>query len=1812
MLHYFICACCCTSSYSRCLPLLLVFLRIYLFSASDYYRYLDVNVLLKPFQSVKLVLLLLSSIHLLCFEWEDVNAAITLFFLSFFLLFFFLSFFIPSRVATAIDKHKKLLAQRDRERLENPTHPQPKIIEDKRKLTGLEQSISDAWNSVRFCYICVCETSHLSQQNGSPSRTNLTCQEIVYLFCFYYVGPKSNQIESETQREISPHKKRTGKKSKASSIFHTYIIPLGSLIHIIKIVKGGSACALRGDNGQLGNKKRASANKQKNKTNHSLPSKKKKVSIIMGEASLLGQVPVSLSLVLIFALILLAGVMAGLILCTFSLDPNRLRGIAQSGNVKDAKKAEKLLKILDEPHWLLITLLIWNDIALETLPLLLDALLNPVLAVVVSVLVTLVFCEIIPQAVFIHNAFSVCAFLAPMIHILMYVCSPVAWPIAKLLDYIVGDKEVVPFQRRELKALIAYQDELRDKRRSAKEDVSGTHPSKAESEGSGEDDLEKEEMTIMLNVLSLSESRAKNMIQTPIADMYRLHSEAYITEEVVETIFHNGYNFVLVYEDPGNPDNVVSFFLTNTLALLVYRREEELIRVKDLQLRPLSRMSGETVGTEVFIGLQRLSPAIALIVDEATNAPAGVLTLRNVTELIHQTTFKAEMDPHNHSPMQIIMHSWKLFNKHEDGDGTVIPSLADSMRLFAMTQSGTWPPGAGRAESPRAESDTLSLYSAMSRPPGSCRDPGVTSWRAREENNNNRKNQWELFPWLPYTYLIIAFIAGVMGLRGTSHASFVYRSTSTPRSPRVYYFREKQKPKQTKKNGEPYAAAAWSRPAFRRQTQRRCPERKNLRKVGRVLDENPDAEFMYLRENEIRKFAPAKNMEKLRVLDLSMNQIGPKVDFLSFLPRIHHLYLSVNRIESLDGFSGLVGLETLCISDNRISSFEGLSNLPNLRVLSLNFNAISSFDQYPSLPNLHTLNLVGNPITENPSYRNMAIAVNNNSLVSIDGKPVKEDERAAVEPYKGKVVYCIRSGFVIEDESTVDSAAENFMLHNQRPRESDDQSVVRLHNIHITSEEGDRSVLMEGNKVNLSLCLQDNRAPEEVEKNPFASPNLFPTTFTISGDATEVFLVGCFNNWLEPIKMTKVEMSEEELAAQESAQQESENPPAEGEEVAPPPAPPAKPVPKFQTTLYLPPDTYEYRFIMDGEEKLDETGTHTSESHEGSVNRREVEAQETNLADKNTIFHIRWMRQASNGVFELIEREHGTSYVPTKADIGCCLRCEVLAYMDGQFSFLFFDMSSPVIPAPPSCTFLEIKGEAKENQMLYVEAHYFGGEEGTSSLSWSRVTLAGEEIPITPQTAGGQAFNAFAFKVTKECIGCTLKATFTPVRNDWVPGEPKSAVTETVVEGNPECEFIMISGNLIEDSELEVKAQYTGGTEGMSTYQWLRKGSSSQYMAIEGETKTTYHTTLEDVGHSLAVEYTPINDKGKEGEACRCVLDNRIAPATPEIRNISIYGELQENEVLVLQYEYIGGVAGTHQINWYRRHPGAKKPVPIGTHNSTSLTLTRAEIGATIEVIMIPVRSDGARGSNVLAKTSSVVLPGVPTVKALNIVGHPAVHQELSIEVEYTGGKEGSSRIHWTTEDPQSNAVVTVAENTRCYVVREEDSGKFLRVMYNPVREDGVEGDPMTNTVEIEAYARPKPRTPTPKVATPAPTPKETEAEKEEVAEVEQAENSAAEGEPAPVAEVEQAENPPAEGEPAPVAEVEQAENPPAEGEPAPVAEVEQAENPPAEGEPAPVAENPPAPADDGLLTLLWSRLTPFLYIYIFPLVLNMRVGETV
>jgi len=80
---------------------------------------------------------------------------------------------------------------------------------------------------------------------------------------------------------------------------------------------------------------------------------------------------------------------------------------------------------------------------MEALPLSLDKLLPEWAAIVVAVTAVLFFGEIIPQALCTGpSQIKIAMYMCPVVNVLMYLTIPISWPIAKLLDSIMGEHEL--------------------------------------------------------------------------------------------------------------------------------------------------------------------------------------------------------------------------------------------------------------------------------------------------------------------------------------------------------------------------------------------------------------------------------------------------------------------------------------------------------------------------------------------------------------------------------------------------------------------------------------------------------------------------------------------------------------------------------------------------------------------------------------------------------------------------------------------------------------------------------------------------------------------------------------------------------------------------------------------------------------------------------------------------------------------------------------------------------------------------------------------------------------------------------------------------------------------------------------------------------------------------------------------------------------------------------------------------------------------------------------------------------------------------
>ena len=86
-----------------------------------------------------------------------------------------------------------------------------------------------------------------------------------------------------------------------------------------------------------------------------------------------------------------SGCMSGLTLGLLSLDIVELEVLKRSGSDQEKRCAQKIIPIVKNAHYLLVTLLLCNAAAMEALPIVLDKLVHEVVAIVLSITAVLFF-----------------------------------------------------------------------------------------------------------------------------------------------------------------------------------------------------------------------------------------------------------------------------------------------------------------------------------------------------------------------------------------------------------------------------------------------------------------------------------------------------------------------------------------------------------------------------------------------------------------------------------------------------------------------------------------------------------------------------------------------------------------------------------------------------------------------------------------------------------------------------------------------------------------------------------------------------------------------------------------------------------------------------------------------------------------------------------------------------------------------------------------------------------------------------------------------------------------------------------------------------------------------------------------------------------------------------------------------------------------------------------------------------------------------------------------------------------------------------
>ena len=262
-------------------------------------------------------------------------------------------------------------------------------------------------------------------------------------------------------------------------------------------------------------------------------------------------------------LIFLSGLFSGLNLGLMSLADEDLRIIIEGSNsATDIRYAQRIRPLRRHGNLLLCTLLLGNTLVNAVLTIQLDMISETLfgpgpIGVVATTFFIVVFGEIIPQSVCSRHGLLVGAYSVPIVYCFLVLTAPVAWPIAKLLDYLLGREISSVLSRTMLLELINI-------------NLEETH------KGSG---LTSEDGKLLKGALTFKD-RSVGDVMTPLPNCYFLSEDTLLDAQTIMDILSHGHTRIPVTRT-GSADDVYAVLFCKDLLGIGFERNARLKDVLD-------------------------------------------------------------------------------------------------------------------------------------------------------------------------------------------------------------------------------------------------------------------------------------------------------------------------------------------------------------------------------------------------------------------------------------------------------------------------------------------------------------------------------------------------------------------------------------------------------------------------------------------------------------------------------------------------------------------------------------------------------------------------------------------------------------------------------------------------------------------------------------------------------------------------------------------------------------------------------------------------------------------------------------------------------------------------------------------------------------------------------------------------------------------------------------------------------------------------------------------------------------------------------
>eukprot|EP00201_Polytomella_parva_P000993 CAMPEP_0175072880 /NCGR_PEP_ID=MMETSP0052_2-20121109/20189_1 /TAXON_ID=51329 ORGANISM="Polytomella parva, Strain SAG 63-3" /NCGR_SAMPLE_ID=MMETSP0052_2 /ASSEMBLY_ACC=CAM_ASM_000194 /LENGTH=340 /DNA_ID=CAMNT_0016340501 /DNA_START=380 /DNA_END=1399 /DNA_ORIENTATION=- len=196
---------------------------------------------------------------------------------------------------------------------------------------------------------------------------------------------------------------------------------------------------------------------------------------------------------------------------------------------------------------------------------------HPVTAIIISVTAVLFFGEIIPQSICSKYGLAVGANLSYLVRLMMLICFPLAFPIGRLLDYLLGQEHTPLFRRTQLKALVNVH--------SVETGLGGK--------------LTKDEINVITGALDLTHKIAFRSM-TPLDKVFMIGLDDLLSDDVLDAVLETGHSRIPVHRGSDKTDLVGLVLVKELLRYCRGGAQRVSLRRSRVPLRPIPRLFAST------------------------------------------------------------------------------------------------------------------------------------------------------------------------------------------------------------------------------------------------------------------------------------------------------------------------------------------------------------------------------------------------------------------------------------------------------------------------------------------------------------------------------------------------------------------------------------------------------------------------------------------------------------------------------------------------------------------------------------------------------------------------------------------------------------------------------------------------------------------------------------------------------------------------------------------------------------------------------------------------------------------------------------------------------------------------------------------------------------------------------------------------------------------------------------------------------------------------------------------------------------------